>query len=86
MNDQTVRNATVERLLYITLAMIFVGLSIAVTVLIGMLRAQQNTTNQVKNAVVELESHTNCIALLLQQSNRGAVRIGDLENCKIVPN
>lgn len=89
------RSPTVERLLYITLFLIFIGVGIAVFVLYWQLHATRVTSNEIQRAVIELKSdkaardqqvleHINCIALFLAQPNRAEVRIKDIEQCKIV--
>jgi hypothetical protein len=86
--------SAVERLLYLTLLMIFIGVSMAIFVLYAQLQAQERVSREIKQAVNELKldktakdkiilDHINCIALFLSQPNRPNVRIEDVENCKI---
>ncbi len=88
------KNNLVERLLYIALLLIFVGVGIAVWVLFAQLHASERTTKEIQQAVMELKAdnaasnkrildHVDCIGLFLSQSNRAEIKIEDLQNCTI---
>lgn len=89
--------STVERLLYLTLLLIFAAVSLGVGAVWLQLRSQATITKEVQKAVADLKSdkalsdkvildHTNCIAFFLSQPNRAQIRISDIQNCKLAPN
>ncbi len=75
----------VERLLYISLAILMLiilltGVGIAVR-----LHEDDMQAKQLQGAVQKENDHLDCVALLLTKPNRGNLRIQDLNNCKIGP-
>lgn len=88
--------STVERMAYLTILLIFIGLGMAIYVLYNQIHTQSELSQQIKQAVEDLEQdkaardkiiidHINCIGLFLSQPNRANVKIGDLQNCRIEP-
>lgn len=86
---------TIERLLYLTLLLVFLALTIGVGALFIAVQNQLRLTGDIHDAVTEIKTdkmttdklvldHINCIAIFLSQPNRAQVRISDIENCKIV--
>lgn len=89
--------STVERLLYFTILMIFLGISLAIGLVYIQLHNQATISKEIQRAVAELKSdkaardkvildHTDCIAFFLSQPNRAEIRISDIQNCKLAPN
>lgn len=75
----------IERLLYISLAVVFIIILLSAIGVYVRLHDQGQLVQEIKQQTEITNAHLDCVALLLTQQNRGAVRIQDLHNCKIGP-
>lgn len=75
----------VERLLYISLAVVFLIILLSGIGIVVRLHDQNTLEQQIKEEAQITRAHTDCVALLLTQPNRGSLRIQDLQSCKIGP-
>lgn len=77
----------IERLLYITLAVFMLIILLSGIGVYVRLHDQQQIIQNIQTQSVLTREHTDCVALLLTKPgpNRGALRIQDLNNCKVGP-
>ncbi len=75
----------VERLLYVSLAVLMLIIVLSAIGVAVRLHDQDTILSQIKTQATIVEKHTDCVGLLLTQPNRVALRIQDLNNCKIGP-
>jgi hypothetical protein len=86
--------SAVERMAWLTILLIFIGLGIAGVLLYQQGHNQAKINQEIKRAVEDLKAdkavrdklildHVDCIGVFLSRPNRVNVRIEDLQNCKI---
>lgn len=75
----------VEQLLYISLAVLMLIIILSAVGVAVRFQEDQKQARELQQVVERENSHVDCVALLLTKSNRGNLRIQDLNNCRIGP-
>lgn len=75
----------VERLLYLALVVLFLAGGLGIAIISIEINSLNTLTGSIKSEALVTRQHTDCVANLLAQPNRGSIRIQDLEDCRIGP-
>jgi hypothetical protein len=78
-------NDPVERLLYLSLVVLFLAGGLGILIVSLQLRTINQLGKSIQQQAITVERHTDCVAYLLSQPDHAAVHIQDLQDCKVGP-